>query len=386
MPIPDMTGLPPFAEFQDIVNKVNVFVQQYNNLMLSLDSLNVVSLTADHIDAGTINANIVTIRGDYESGAFIELSATGIRINDGTQDTFVIDTEGNAFFTGRITASVIIGSEIKTAESTYPRVELSSSGNIFAAYKSATDYIAIDPDATGSPTLIFDNGTTEILLSAISSTYSLLAITGNISINSQNGDITLSSGTGKYTKIAGWTKFLNTNTGQTLQQDLDSKQAAITGGDITVVGGVAILGNNINTTHLANGSVSNTEFQYLDGVTSAIQTQFSGKASKTQQAWQTPTLLNSWVNFGGANTTAQYMKDEMGFVHLKGMIKTGTIGTVAFTLPAGYLPSSEGTSRFPAVSNDAFGQLGITTGGNVTPLVGSSTWFALNGITFLAEN
>lgn len=37
----------------------------------------------------------------------------------------------------------------------------------------------------------------------------------------------------------------------------------------------------IDATKIANGSVSNTEFQYLDGVTSAIQTQLDGKASTT---------------------------------------------------------------------------------------------------------
>ena len=35
----------------------------------------------------------------------------------------------------------------------------------------------------------------------------------------------------------------------------------------------------INAAKIANGNVSNTEFQYLDGVTSAIQTQIDGKAS-----------------------------------------------------------------------------------------------------------
>lgn len=34
---------------------------------------------------------------------------------------------------------------------------------------------------------------------------------------------------------------------------------------------------SIDATKIANGSVSNTEFQYLDGVTSAIQTQLSAK-------------------------------------------------------------------------------------------------------------
>jgi len=35
----------------------------------------------------------------------------------------------------------------------------------------------------------------------------------------------------------------------------------------------------IDATKIANGNVSNTEFQYLDGVTSAIQTQLNTKAT-----------------------------------------------------------------------------------------------------------
>jgi hypothetical protein len=43
--------------------------------------------------------------------------------------------------------------------------------------------------------------------------------------------------------------------------------------------GVATLASGIDATKIANGSVDNTEFQYLNGVTSAIQTQIDSKQS-----------------------------------------------------------------------------------------------------------
>jgi hypothetical protein len=41
--------------------------------------------------------------------------------------------------------------------------------------------------------------------------------------------------------------------------------------------GVATLSSGVDATKIADGSVDNTEFQYLNGVTSAIQTQIDSK-------------------------------------------------------------------------------------------------------------
>ncbi|KKK52619.1 hypothetical protein LCGC14_3103070, partial [marine sediment metagenome] len=53
--------------------------------------------------------------------------------------------------------------------------------------------------------------------------------------------------------------------------------------------------------------------------------------------WIAPTLLNSWVNYAATYDTTGYMKDGFGFVHLKGLVKSGVAGTI-FTLPVGYRP------------------------------------------------
>jgi len=93
-----------------------------------------------------------------------------------------------------------------------------------------------------------------------------------------------------------------------------------------------------------------------------------------------PTFTNSWVNTGGVYCPAGYWKDMYGTVHLQGSIKSGTLESSAFTLPAGYRPSSVRT--FPAVSNGAFGSVIIDTSGYVIPTGGSNASYALDGISF----
>lgn len=101
-----------------------------------------------------------------------------------------------------------------------------------------------------------------------------------------------------------------------------------------------------------------------------------------QQAWQEPTLGNSWVNFGGVYETAGYMKDSMGFVHIKGLVKSGTIGSAIFTLPTGYRPSAQ--IYLLTLSNGAVGVLEINSSGVVLPSAGSNTSFSISNVSFKA--
>jgi hypothetical protein len=99
--------------------------------------------------------------------------------------------------------------------------------------------------------------------------------------------------------------------------------------------------------------------------------------------WIAPSLINSWVVVGAVG----YLKDPLGFVHLRGQVSDGTSGAIAFVLPAGYRPGIQ--SFFPSVVGGGFfGYTGITNAGWVTPeTVGQPTTSGLylDGITFLAE-
>jgi hypothetical protein len=113
-------------------------------------------------------------------------------------------------------------------------------------------------------------------------------------------------------------------------------------------------------------------------VSTAQATAIAAKADATQEAWQAPTLQGAWANFGGAYETSGYMKDKFGFVHLKGLVKTGT--GVIFTLPVGYRPSEE--KIFATIGNGALADVRVSTNGNVSMYSGNSSYLSLSGIVF----
>lgn len=108
----------------------------------------------------------------------------------------------------------------------------------------------------------------------------------------------------------------------------------------------------------------------------------------TIPAWQIPTLVNSWGNVGAPSASAAYLKDPMGFVHLRGTVQNGSSGTTAFVLPAGYRPVATITY---AGSGNAGGEdrmISINSSGSVSLswAEGASTIVSMDVATFLAEN
>jgi hypothetical protein len=111
---------------------------------------------------------------------------------------------------------------------------------------------------------------------------------------------------------------------------------------------------------------------------------------ETEISWtEVSSFSNSWVNYGGSYNTAGYCKDAFGFVHLRGLIKDGTLGSAAFNLPTGYRPVKY---EYPSTnghdgSTRQLATAWISTNGDVTPqasVSGVNAWFSLDGITFYA--
>ncbi len=99
-----------------------------------------------------------------------------------------------------------------------------------------------------------------------------------------------------------------------------------------------------------------------------------------------PAFQNNWVNFD-TTRTAGFSKDSLGWVRLRGLVKSGTVSTTVFTLPSGFRPKRNMT--FVGDSNNAYQTVSVNLNGNViqgTSAGVSNAWQFLDGIHFLAEN
>ena len=112
--------------------------------------------------------------------------------------------------------------------------------------------------------------------------------------------------------------------------------------------GTAIASNVTNT---PSGNISATNVQ------SAINELDTEKANKVQEAWITATLLNNFVGVTG--NEPKYMKDQFGFVHIKGRVTGGTLNSNIFALPVGYRPSHGFVAPLWRSDVTAFGRLDI---------------------------
>jgi hypothetical protein len=143
MPVPDFSGLPPFADFNDVTIKINDLVQRLRQLLLTLDTLNIRSLHAKVIEAGTITGDKIQAN---------TITADKIEVNE----LSAISANLGHITAGLIESIEIFGSFISTNRYGYPKVELSNTEDMIGAYKSSDNAIQIySPSDEFSPIIKF---------------------------------------------------------------------------------------------------------------------------------------------------------------------------------------------------------------------------------------
>lgn len=95
--------------------------------------------------------------------------------------------------------------------------------------------------------------------------------------------------------------------------------------------------------------------------------------------WTAPTFTNGWADYGAGYVSSGFRALGTRIV-FRGLIKSGTLATSAFTLPVGYRPPS---SIFWGVQTaGGIGQIVIASSGTVTPSGGTNGFVALDSQSF----
>jgi hypothetical protein len=104
-----------------------------------------------------------------------------------------------------------------------------------------------------------------------------------------------------------------------------------------------------------------------------------------QDAWTTPTFGTNW-GAGAAGQAPGYMRDTMGFVHLRGNVRRSGAGTTVINaLPLGFRPA--GNETFLTYDSATGGVLAVTVNTTGTVTISGTTVltdYSLSGITFAA--
>ena len=105
------------------------------------------------------------------------------------------------------------------------------------------------------------------------------------------------------------------------------------------------------------------------------------------EAWLVPEFHTKWVTYNDEYEPPGFMKDSMGWVHMRGMIRGGSVAAnaILFMLPEGYRPLG---LKFLAtvLAGGVTGGIYIYPDGAVKLWRGSGVWLSLDSVHFQAHH
>ena len=183
------------------------------------------------------------------------------------------------------------------------------------------------------------------------------AITGNICYDNSQSGLNMLVQDATYNAsgcVVTGNKFYDTRVGVARTQLYGYFEHTDSGG-VQRISGV-LYANNISTNNInPDIKLSNARYNKWTDVTS---------------------FSNGWQNYGPSFSQAGYMLDDDGFVHLKGLIKSGPLNTTIFQLPTNMRPTSD---RY--IGNN-YGRVSINSSGQVMLNYGDVNFTSLDGISF----
>lgn len=171
-----------------------------------------------NLDANNIRANSIETK-NLKAGSVIAEKIDVDQLSAITADMGHITA-------GLIEAVEIFGSFIATAQGSYPRCEMSSTGNLFGAYMDADNFFEIQPvdPGTGAPTLNWvAGGSVAAQLYADASSITIQALARELILTTMiQGNIVLNPEVGYSVVLPSTFATLFADTGQSLQSIIQS--------------------------------------------------------------------------------------------------------------------------------------------------------------------
>ncbi|OME12781.1 hypothetical protein [Paenibacillus odorifer] len=207
--------LPPNIQVDQTVTELYSYVKEMANVITSMKN-DLEFMINGHLDANNIRANSIETK-NLKAGAVT------------AEKIFVETLSAITANMGKLTSGEIYGAYIASREAAFPRAELNNTGDLLAVYTDADNYLTIEPGITGEPTVtIRKSGAVSLILGPAFGLTGLLASTP-IVLGTQNGNTNIVCGDSDDVIIPSWSQFKNTETGTSLQAELDSIRAELAG-------------------------------------------------------------------------------------------------------------------------------------------------------------
>lgn len=203
----------PDQRFEALVNTVGILIKNLSEINGYMNSKNLFEAGGWLVKSTELASKAGDVGMSSEATAADDVRFWSGGTNKNTAPWRVTES-------GKMTAT---GALIQSADGSYPRVVMDPDGDLFGAYKDSTDYIEIDSDYVGSPSInIYEDGAIRGQISSLSLKLRL-ASSSDLDLVSSSGDVVVSPASGKHLRVGTFARIYGTSEGKDLLTALGEK-------------------------------------------------------------------------------------------------------------------------------------------------------------------